>query len=302
MPGRAASPGPGAIFLLTDYGLEDEFVGMLHAAVRSVAPLAPVVDLTHGIPPFDVVAGSRALARCAPHLGLGVLVGVVDPGVGTARRPVALGCPGRPGPEGPTGPTRLVGPDNGLLLGAAELLGGVVEAVELPRPTRSVTFDGRDIFAPAAARLWAGEPLGALGPSLDPASLVDLPSPWLARGEGWLEAEILWVDRFGNLQLAARPEDLADAGLGSAGVVLLEHPGGQLPLVRVRAFEELGQHPAPRKAPALGLLVDANGQLAVVEDRGSAASTLGLVAGQRVTLGRAPGPGPERGPRVREAR
>ncbi|MCK4176935.1 SAM hydrolase/SAM-dependent halogenase family protein [Aciditerrimonas ferrireducens] len=302
MPGRAASPGPGAIFLLTDYGLQDEFVGMLHAAIRRLAPLAPVVDLTHGIPPFDVVAGSRALVRCAPHLGPGVLVGVVDPGVGTARRPVALGCPGRPGPGGPTGPTRLVGPDNGLLLGAAEVLGGVVEAVELPRPTRSVTFDGRDVFAPAAARLWAGEPLGALGPPLDPVSLVDLPSPWLASGEGWLEAEVLWVDRFGNLQLAARPEDLADAGLGSAGVVLLEHPGGQQPLVRVGAFEELRQYRAPHGAPALGLLVDANGQLAVVEDRGSAASTLGLAAGQRLRLRGAPGAPPERDPWAQEAR
>jgi len=288
----------GSVFLLTDYGLADEFVGLLHAAIRRVAPAAPIVDLTHGVPAFDVAAGSRALVRCAPHLGPGVVVGVVDPGVGTARRPVALACPGGRGEGRGQGPTALVGPDNGLLLAAAELLGGVLTAVELPGAQTSVTFDGRDVFAPAAARLWQGTPLDELGRRLDPGDLVRLPAPRLEHFPGGLRAEVLWVDRFGNVQLAAGPADLARAGLERAARLLLRVGSRETPVERIRAFLDLEERdPAaggsPGGASPVGLLVDANGQLAVVRPRASAAAELGLAVGAVVELRAVEPPGAE---------
>ncbi|MGH9017182.1 MAG: SAM-dependent chlorinase/fluorinase, partial [Acidimicrobiales bacterium] len=172
----------GAVFLLTDYGDDDEFAGLTRAVIRRLAPAAPVVDLTHGIPPFDVRAGAHALTRCVGFLGPGVVVAVVDPGVGSDRRAVAVEVGGAVGVEvgvgvgvgvevdpGPgnaaTGPRYLVGPDNGLLVGAVDLLGGPVGVVSLTAPGlpsragragAGATFDGRDLFAPVAARLWAG--------------------------------------------------------------------------------------------------------------------------------------------------
>jgi hypothetical protein len=148
-----------------------------------------------------------------------VVVGVVDPGVGTDRRSVAVAVPGLPRPAGP-GPAHLVGPDNGLLSLAADLLGGVTEAVALPAAEGACTFDGRDVFAPAAARLWLGEPLAALGTPVDPGALVHLPPARCQVGTGSITTEVQWVDRFGNAQLAARPDDLAAAGLTGTALTL----------------------------------------------------------------------------------
>jgi S-adenosylmethionine hydrolase len=148
----------GAIFLLTDYGHADEFAGVVRAVIARDAPGAPVVDLTHEIPAFDVRAGALALVRCVNHLGPGVVVAVVDPGVGTERR--ALGIEVGWAGADPGGPSHLLGPDNGLLPWAADALGGARRAVSLPTHG---TFDGRDVFAPVAARLWRGEPLESQG-------------------------------------------------------------------------------------------------------------------------------------------
>lgn len=293
----------GCVFLLTDYGDADEFAGLLRAVVARAAPGAPVVDLTHNIAPFDVAAGARALERCAAHLGPGIVVGVVDPGVGSDRRPVALGVPDGPGPRA------LVGPDNGLLVPAAEALGGPTAAVVLPPPVGATTFDGRDVFAPAAARLWRGDALPSVGTPVDPDSLVRLPAPHRVVGPGRVEAEVLWIDRFGNAQLAAGPADADAAGLGGA-LEVRTASGREVPVRRVRAFAELaagagrvplaaaaagaagaagpGRVPPVAGAPGgrapVGLVVDANGRLALCCDRRPAAGVLGLAVGDVVVV------------------
>ena len=283
-PGRA-----GSVFLLTDYGDADGFAGVLRAVLARLAPGVTTVDLTHGIPPFDVRAGALALARAVPHLGPGVVLAVVDPGVGTARRAlavaVAVGGPGSGSGTG-TGPRFLVGPDNGLLLPALDLLGGPRAAVDLgpgpaadpadPADPGPVTFAGRDVFAPAAAGLWSGVPLDALGPPLEPSSLVRLPPPHLVRSGGTLEAEVIWIDRFGNLQLAGGAPDADAVGLDGALVVLAS--GRTLPARRVRAFGLLDSR-------ELGLLLDADGHLSLVYDRRPAATVLGVYVADIVILG-----------------
>jgi S-adenosylmethionine hydrolase len=259
----------GCVFLLTDYGSVDEFAGIVRAAVSRSAPDAPVVDLTHHIPPYDVRAGALALARCVPHLGPGVVVAVVDPGVGAARRAVAVAT------GAATGPGVLIGPDNGLLAWALDLLGGPTEAVSL-RPTQPPsTFDGRDVFAPAAARLWRGESLADLGTSIDPMDLVRLRDIGLTVSAGRVEAEVLWIDHFGNIQLAAGEADAVSACFGP--IVHVVGGGRVVPARRVGSFAQL-------EADEVGLVVDANGHLAVVCDRRSAASALGIAAGDVLEL------------------
>ncbi|HEX2031999.1 MAG TPA: SAM-dependent chlorinase/fluorinase, partial [Actinomycetota bacterium] len=198
------------ILFLTDYGLDDEFVGVCHAVMARLAPEARVIDLTHGIPPQDVMAGALALSEAVPHAPPdAVYLGVVDPGVGTERRAVAVAAGG----------ALLVGPDNGLLLLAARALGGVERAVEIDAgrvvsgPV-SATFHGRDVFAPAAARLAVSGDLRSLGGGVDPASLVSLEPDEPRVGPGRLTTTVLGIDRFGNVRLAARAADLGAAGLG----------------------------------------------------------------------------------------
>ncbi len=278
MAGRAG----GSVFLLTDYGLADEFAGVVRASVLRHAPGVPIVDLTHGVTPFDVRAGALSLVRAVPHLGPGVVLAVVDPGVGTERRAVAMSV--RPGPDRDR-PHHLVGPDNGLLPWAADVLGGVDVVVSLPAPARArgaTTFDGRDVFAPAAARLWQGVPMRDLGDELDPSCLVRLGEPRVSAAPGVLETEVQWVDRFGNVQLAAGPDDAAVAALGAE----IEVVGTVVHRARrVQAFAALSPG-------GLGLIVDANERLALVCDRQSAATVLRVRPGDIVTL-RAVGPGRE---------
>jgi S-adenosylmethionine hydrolase len=272
----SAADGRGSIFLLTDYGTADEFAGVVRAVVLHHAPGAPVVDLSHEVPPFDVRAGAHALRRAVPHLGPGVVMAVVDPGVAGGRRPVALTVGQRWGER----PRALVGPDNGLLLWAAEFLGGVEAAVDLApsRPSPS-TFDGRDVFAPAAAALWLGASLHELGDAVDPGDLDRLATPYLEEIDGGVDAEVLWVDRFGNVQLAATAVELNDGALGAGTALQVETSSviSPLPASFVHAFADL-------EAGALGVVVDANGHLAVVVDRGSAATVLGVRAGDRVVV------------------
>ena len=267
---------------MSDYGVVDEFAGILRAAVARAAPGASLVDLTHGVPPFDIVAGARALVRCIDHLGPGVVLAVVDPGVGTDRRAIALRV--APGPAAragaPAGPWALVGPDNGLLVAAAERLGGIGGAVALPPASPPAgaersTFDGRDVFAPAAGRLWSGASLDSLGNEVDPGDLVRLPEAMLVVGPGCVQAEVLWVDRFGNVQLAARLAHAHQAGLGSDLVV--EASAHRFAGRLVASFADAG-------SDRLGVLVDANGQLAVVADRAPAAIVLGVSAGDVVVV------------------
>ena len=251
------------ILFLTDYGLEDEYVGVCHAVMARLAPEARVVDLTHGIPPRDVLAGALALSGAVPYApDDAVYLAVVDPGVGTDRRAVALQAGG----------ALLVGPDNGILGLAARALGDVAKAVGVD-PQRvatgpvSPTFHGRDVFAPAAALLATGSSLEDLGPTIDPTTLVGAEPEEPLVGPGRLGTSVLGVDRFGNLRLAARPEHLGAVGLGHDLVLL--SGADPVPLRLVATFGDLGED-------ELGLLEDSGGWLAVVRNGESAARSLGL--------------------------
>lgn len=256
------------VTFLSDYGDADEFVGVVHSVIRSIAPDAVVIDLGHGIPAHDTRAGGLALARAAQYLAPGVVLAVVDPGVGTPRRAVAVEVEGGEG--------IFVGPDNGLLAPGVAMAGGACRAVELTEaryqlPAPGPTFAGRDVFAPAAAHLCNGVALDAFGPAVDPATLVPGVLPVSATEGGVVVAEVLWVDRFGNAQLNIGPEEL-----GGDVVTLVIGD-----VVRTAAVAETyGAVPTG----GVGLVVDAYGLVSLALDRRSAAEELGLEAGAEVRL------------------
>lgn len=253
------------VTFLTDFGRADTFVGVCHGVIAALAPDVRVIDLTHDVPPHDVGTGAWLLARAVPSLPVSVHLAVVDPGVGTDREGVALAT--RRGDV-------LVGPDNGLLRPAAEALGGVIAAFRLPRPQGdAVTFDGRDVFAPAAARIAIGVPPAELGPlHLD---LVPLEVPTVDVQPGAVRARVTVIDRFGNAQLGARPADARTAGVGQALRVTMA--GRAIPARLVRTFADLGHG-------EVGLIADSDGYLAVVLDRDDAAATYGLAPGDEVLI------------------
>jgi len=262
-----------AIVFMSDYGLADEFVGICHGVVARIAPRARLIDLTHAIPRHDVVAGAMALGRAAPFMPEdAVYLGVVDPGVGSARRPVAVAC--RSG-------ALMVGPDNGVLSMAWATLGGVAQAAQITSEgvllgSVSATFHGRDVFAPAAAHLSIGMPFRDLGPPLDPRTLhtVEMPAPMILQGV--VGARVTGVDGYGNVQLNARPGDLGAAGVeGSVEVC-------GLVVIRVSTFADVAEG-----SPAA--IVDSQGFVALVVNGGSAADVLGLHRGDAVTLSRPAG-------------
>jgi S-adenosylmethionine hydrolase len=282
---NAAGPRHRHISLLTDYGLGDEFVGVVKAVLADLAPEARVLDLTHDIAPFDVRAGSLALARSISYLPSGVVMAVVDPGVGSERKAIAVEVAGGEGV--------LVGPDNGLLAPAVALAGGAERAVELTNPEYQLlapgaTFAGRDIFAPAAAHLCNGVPITELGPELDADLLVPATIPLPRQENGALVAEVLWVDRFGNCQLNVGPEELAE--LGSVGetdravaTVQLTIPDPTQPGATIKRSATVVDHyGAIGGGP--GLVTDSVGMLSICLDRRSAAAELGLDAGDQVIL------------------
>lgn len=268
------------ISFLSDYGSADEFVGLVHAVIRDLSPHVKVVDLTHEIPPYDVRAGSLALARSIAYLPRGIVLAVVDPGVGTDRRAIAVQVAGGEG--------ILVGPDNGLLAPAVAMAGGAEFAVELTATeyhleAPGATFAGRDILAPVAAHLCNGVPLRELGEEVDPAALMPATVP-LPRTEGEeIHAEVLWVDRYGNCQLNLGPEDLSGP-VGSAGGLMVRvgretDPGGVTErfVVRTANFDQIG-------AGGLGLVLDSYGMLALCGHRRSASEELGIAAGDQVVV------------------
>jgi len=262
------------ISFLSDYGLRDEFVGIVKGVIADIAPHARVIDLTHEVPPFDVRAGSLALARCISYVPSGIVLAVVDPGVGTARRGVAVSVG--------EGRGVLIGPDNGLLSMGTALAGGADAAVVLNNPqyhleAPGATFAGRDIFAPAAAHLCNGVPLAELGEAVDPNLLLPGVVP-LSRTEGdETIAEVTWIDRYGNCQLNVGPDDVA--ALGNRLSVVLTSPTGERSTRAanvVRNFSEIGG--------GIGLVVDSFGMLAICVDRGSAADELSITVGDAVRL------------------
>ena len=270
------SSGYDTISFLSDYGQDDEFVGVVHSVIASIAPDVRVVDVTHGIAACDVRAGGLALARAAQYLLPGVVLAVVDPGVGTDRRPVAV--------EVGDGASVLVGPDNGLLAPAVALVGGADRAVKLTSTQHRLdqgaelgsTFDGRDVFAPAAAHLCCGVPLSELGPAIDVASLMPAVMPVSRREGDELVAEVLWVDRFGNCQLNVDPAEIDD--LATAGAAMQIIAGDDVRTAqRVTAYAQV----SPGR---IGLITDSSGLMSLAIPQRSAAVDLGLSEGSEVRL------------------
>lgn len=234
------------ISFLSDYGTKDEFVGVVKSVIRSIAPDAQITDITHGIPRHNIRAGSLALARASQYLNPGVVLAIVDPGVGTDRRGVAveLATPSiSTAPDNDDSPSTgdaarseatssfhsasrskaesihsvFIGPDNGLLAPAVAFSGGAARAVSLTNtdlqiPSAGSTFAGRDIFAPAAAHLCAGVPLEDLGDPIPVTSLMPAVVPSAEIHSDRILAEVLWIDHFGNAQLNIGPDDLSPLG------------------------------------------------------------------------------------------
>ena len=225
------------ILFLSDLGLKDDFVGVCHSVIATIAPDARVVDLSHGVTPMDVMLGALLLADSVPYVPQGaVLLAVVDPGVGTDRKAIAVRTPAG---------AILVGPDNGLLSLAWEALGGADAAFEITSPDVlrspvSLVFHGRDVFAPAAAHLATGMALEDVGPELDPAALVrvQIPEPEVERGT--IRCRVLDMDRFGNLQLNVRPEHLADAGLGDRRELRVDSAEASALALSIDTYSEVG--------------------------------------------------------------
>ncbi len=273
------------VSFLSDYGHADEFVGVVHSVIRDLAPHARVIDLSHGVAPFDVRGGSLALARSISYVASGVVLAVVDPGVATARRAIAIEVAGGEGV--------LVGPDNGLLAPAVALAGGAERAVELNNtefhlPSPGATFAGRDVFAPVAAHLCNGRDLADLGDVVDPDLLLPGVVALPQSDDATVIAQVLWVDRYGNAQLNVGPDDLP-ASFGRQIEIRTSSPtdptgGVNRTASRASAYAEL-------VAGAVGLVLDSSGLLAVSMDQRSAADELGLDVGDQVTLTASNDPG-----------
>ena len=266
------------VSFLTDYGVVDEFAGVVRSVIRDIAPHATVVDLTHGIAPFDVRGGSLALARSIGYVASGVVLAVVDPGVGSTRRAVAIEVAGGEGV--------LVGPDNGLLAPAVALVGGAERAVELTNveyqlPTSSTTFAGRDVFGPAAAHLCNGVDLLDLGAEIDVGLLMPGVIPLPQGDDSLVIAQVLWIDTFGNVQLNVGPDDIP-AGFGDRVTLRLSEPtdpsgGITRSATTADSFAAIG-------TGAVGLVVDSSGLYAIAMNQRSAADELGVGVGDQVTL------------------
>jgi S-adenosylmethionine hydrolase len=261
------------IAFLTDYGTRDGFVAVCHGILAKAAPDSSVLDVSHDVPPQDVRHGAAVLARVARYLPPAIYVGVVDPGVGTSRRGVALVA----------GQSLLVGPDNGLLIPAAEELGGIRQAYALTNvalwlPDVDPTFHGRDVFAPVAAHLASGGEVARVGEPLPPDELDRLPVPHCELSDDALSAEVTYIDRFGNVQLAGGPAELAAVGaVGVRGEV-------EVRVGDVVDRAQVGRTFADVAAGELVVYLDSDGRLAVAVNCGDASVRLNAKPGDLVRL------------------
>lgn len=260
------------VTFLTDFGLQDDFAGTCHGVIKRIAPEVDVIDITHGIPRQSVLQGALVLANTVPYMPVGVHLAVVDPGVGGSRRPLALrDAEGR----------LYVGPDNGLLLPAAERT-GLEEAHELANPAYALasisrTFHGRDLFSPAAAHLALGVPLGDLGPPIAPDALVrlDLPEPLI--GTGMIDATMLYVDSFGNIALNLTRDDIESIGVLPGTRIELDLSGERYYAVAARTFVDA------RPGDVI-LYEDSYRNMSVAISNGSAASMLHARPGRSLRI------------------
>jgi S-adenosylmethionine hydrolase len=268
------------ISFLSDFG-PDSAAAICRGVMLSIAPDAQIVDISHGVRKFAIRDGAYLLWSAVPWLPVGIHVAVVDPGVGTDRRPIGLKVA-----RGDI----LVGPDNGLLMPAAGMLGGIVEArvlenPDLMLPRASSTFHGRDVFAPVAAHLAMGRPLGDAGRSIHAGEIVQLAFPAPAVHDGGLDSAVLYIDSFGNIRLSGGPADLEAAvgGLATDRRFRVEFPAlDGRPAVRdsmpwARTFGE-----RPEGAPLL--YENSFGGLAIADNQGSAAARLGIESGRSVRI------------------
>jgi len=261
------------ITFLSDFGLQDDFVGTCHGVIKRIAPTVEIIDITHGIPPQAVLQGALVLRNTLPYMPEGVHLAVIDPGVGGARRPLALRD--RSG--------RLyVGPDNGLLLPAVEAMGGIDALHELANPRYALepvsrTFHGRDLFSPAAAHLALGVDLADVGPPVAADALVrlDLPVPEISPER--IRAAVLYVDRYGNVQLNVARDELQRAGIQPGTRIELEFQGERYYAVAARTF-------ADARPGDIVLYEDSYRNIAVAINRGNAAEMLTARAGQDLVI------------------
>ena len=257
---------------LTDYGLDDGFVAACHGVAARIAPHASIIDVTHLIPPGDVRRGAAVLAQTVPYLPPAVHVAVVDPGVGTARRGVAVAA----------GDSVFVGPDNGLLSWAVTASGGAARAFSLTNrdlwlASVAATFHGRDIFMPVAAHLADGTELAATGTEIDVADLVTLPVPERTIRDSVAAGEVLTVDRFGNVQLTITAADAAEIGLKPGATALVRCGRHQL----IISYRDMFGAVAPGELVAY---TDSAGLVSIAVNGGDAAQRLGLPPGARVSI------------------
>ena len=260
------------VTFLSDYGLDDEFVGVCHGVIARIAPDVRVIDITHGIVRHEVRSGALALRRALEFMPAGVHLAVVDPGVGSSRRALALRDE-----EGRS----YVGPDNGLLIPAAERA-GVAAAHELANPEYALpsisrTFHGRDLFSPAAAHLVRGVELEKLGPPIDPEALVrlDLPQPDVRPNR--IAATILYVDSFGNVALNITREHVEELEIVPGMQLELDLGGERFYAVAARTF-------ADARAGDIMLYEDSYGNMSVAISNGDAAEMLHARAGQSLRI------------------
>ena len=268
--------GPAVVItFLSDFGLQDDFVGTCHGVIKRIAPHAEIIDVTHGIPPQQVLQGALVLANTVPYMPPGVHLAVVDPGVGSSRRAVALrDAEGR----------LYVGPDNGLLVPAAERSGEIAAAHELANPDYALqpvsrTFHGRDLFSPAAAHLALGVDLAELGPPLAPEALARLDIPQAHVLAGGVTATVLYVDRYGNMQLNLMREHMEQIDVTPGARVELVCRGEHYYAVAARTF-------ADARAGDVILYEDSYQNIAIAINGGDAADMFTARAGDEVEVRR----------------
>ena len=272
---EAFKPNPRfkSLSFLSDFGYQDEFVGVVKSVILEIAPFAEITDITHGIAPHNIRAGGLALSRAAAYLRPGLVLAIVDPGVGSNRRCVAV--------EVGEGSSVLVGPDNGLLALVVAQVGGATKAVEISNskyqlPAPGATFAGRDIFAPAAAHIMNGMPLLELGPEINPSTLVPQVIPVAQVEKSEAVVSVLWVDRFGNAQLNILPEELRSLVDANSRVQIRFNENVRSGVV-AKTYLELPEND-------LGFVVDSYGMVSLVIPKASVAKELGLNPGDQIQL------------------
>jgi S-adenosylmethionine hydrolase len=261
------------ITFLTDFGLQDDFVGTCHGVIKRIAPDVEIIDITHGIEPRRLLQGALTLADTIPYMPVGVHLAVVDPGVGTDRRAVAL--------EDKSGRV-YVGPDNGLLLPVAERMGGIAQAHQITNRKYSLedvspTFHGRDVFSPAAAHLALGVSLEEMGPKIEVPDLIRLDVAKPEARKGRIKAAIVDTDRFGNMQLNLRHEHLEAMGLVVGTQIELEHKGERYYAIKARTFSDA-------RPGDIMLYEDSFQNIAVAISGGDAAIMFGALPGDKIII------------------